>query len=136
MGPLLTGVRHNLPSLDEAAALGRELVAVDQALLRQVPGKHRRWWKGTEPYLAVTVDQVSEADGALVFIEVCFRGRFARRAVGTATETGHTDELDLSPGGMPKARFEQIDGERQDVVAVAKALLEGAGLILESAFLG
>ncbi len=138
MGPLLTGVRHTLPSLDEAAALGRDLVAVDQALLRQVAGKHRRWWKGSEPYLAITVDQVSEADAALVFVEVCFRGRFARRSADGAgpTETGHTDELELSPGGMPKARFEQIDGERADVVAVAKAMLEGAGLILESAFLG
>lgn len=131
----MTGVRHTLPSIDEAAALGKDLVAVDAALLRQVPGKHRRWWKGSEPYLAVTVDQVSERDATLVFVEVCVRGRFARRQQGGSTETGHTDELDLSPAGMPRARLEQIDGERADVVAVARAVLEGAGLIVESGFL-
>mgnify|MGYP001556603292 CR=1 FL=1 len=131
----MTGVRHTLPDVVEAAALGAAAVAVDGDLLRQVPGKHRRWFKGTAPYLAITVDHASVDDDALVFVEVCVRGRFARRSRDGAVETGHTDELELSPGGMPRARLEQIDDERPDVLTVAKALLEGAGLILESAFL-
>lgn len=131
----MTGVKRTLPDVVEAGSLGAALVAVDPSLLRQVPGKHTRWWKGNEPYLAVTVDQASATDATLVFVEVCVRGRFARRRKDEALETGHTDELDLSVTGMPSARLEQIDLERKDVVVVARAVLEGAGLILESAFL-
>jgi hypothetical protein len=128
----VTGVKHTLPPADDAAALGKALVAVDAAMLRQVPGKHRRWWKGVEPCLAINLDDVI---GDLVFVEVCIRGRFARRHKDGPLETGHTDELELSPMGMPTSRMEQIDNERRDVVVVARAVLEGAGLILESAFL-
>lgn len=131
----MTGVRHVLPGLDEAHTLGATLTAIDDALLRQVPGKTRRWWKGHEPYLAVTVDSDSAPAGALVFVEVCLRGRFARRHAGQPLETGITDELEVSGLGMPSSRLEQIDRERGDVVAVARAVLEGAGLILESAWL-
>ncbi len=156
----MTGVRHVLPTLDEANGLGASLTAIDDRLLRQVPGKKRRWWKGSEPYLAVTVDHAvagagngehgndsedgndedgnddddDDDDGACVFVEVCFRGRFARRRGGGPLETGVTDELDISRG-MPGSRGEQLENERPDVVALARAILEGAGLILESAWL-
>jgi hypothetical protein len=127
----MTGVQHHLPAVDDAAALGRALVEVDPRLVRQPTGLARRWWKGGEPYLTITVD--ADADG-LVFVEVCLRGRFARRRLRGALETGHTDELVLSTG-MPKARLEMIDGERRDVVDVAGAVLEGAGLVVELAWL-
>ena len=127
----MTAVRHQLPGLDEATALGGTLTAVDDALLRQTADRHRRWWKGMEPYLAVTVD---DDDDGLVFVEVCVRGRFARRGREGKTETGITDELELSVG-MPTARLEQLQLERPDVTAVAIAVLDGAGLLLEAKWL-
>ncbi|MDP2339505.1 MAG: hypothetical protein Q8O67_00995 [Deltaproteobacteria bacterium] len=120
----MTGVRHVLPSVAEATALGASLTAVDDALLRKVEHLERRWWKGAEPYLTVTVD---EDDAGPVFLEVCVRGRFARRSRNGAIEVGVTDELELS-AGMPRARIEQLQQERPDVVAVALAILAGAGL--------
>lgn len=127
----MTGVQHHLPTVDDAAALGRGLAEVDARMVRQPTGLARRWWKGGEPYLTITVD--ADVNG-VVFVEVCLRGRFARRRRGGALETGHTDELALTTG-MPKARLELIDGERADVVDVACAVLEGAGLVLEQAWL-
>jgi len=96
----MTGVRHNLPGRDEARALGAAMVAVSIDLLKQLPGVRRRWWKGGEPYLDVTVD---EDDAGCVYVEVCLRGRFVRRRRGGALETGHSDELELAGGGMPRA---------------------------------
>lgn len=127
----MTGVRHNLPDVDEARALGEALVAVSADLLKPVPGIKRRWFKGGEPYLTLTVD---EDEAGLVFVEVCVRGRFVRRRRGSHVETGHTDELELTAGGMPRARLEAID-ERTDVFAVADALLSGAHLDAERAWL-
>ena len=133
MGPFarMTGVRHNLPGRDEARALGAAMVAVSIDLLKQLPGVRRRWWKGGEPYLDVTVD---EDDAGCVYVEVCLRGRFVRRRRGGALETGHTDELELAGGGMPRARLETVDGV-PDAVALAVALLDGAGLDAERRWL-
>lgn len=139
----MTGVRHNLPGLDEAAALGATLVAVSGDLLKQVPGLRRRWWNGGEPYLAVTVD---EDDAGCVFVEVCLRGRFVRRRRGQKLETGHSDELQPSAGGMPRAHLENVDNVDVDklnvnvdsldnVVAIAAAILDGSGLGTERAWL-
>ena len=127
----MTGVRHVLPTIDEARALGSSLTAVDGAMLRHVEGRERRWWKGMEPYLTVTVD---EDDAGLQFVEVCIRGRFARRDRNGHTETGVTDELELS-AGMPRAHMEQLQRERPDIVALACTLLDAAGLTDESQWL-
>ena len=130
----MTGVQRRWPSLEEARALGQTLTAVDDALLRPVTGSTRRWWTGAEPYLTITID---DDDDGCVFVEVCLRGRFARRTRGGRVETGTTDELAPKPGRSrtPLERRDRPDDVGAGaVVAVARAVLEGAGLILASAW--
>ncbi len=126
------GVVHTqLPTLEEAAALGALLVEVDAALLRQPPRGRRRWLTGGEPYLNVTLE---DDEQGLSFVEVCFRGCFVRRSRGGALVAGESDELDTSQP-MPVSKLEQLTAVRGEVLALASAILVGKGLTDEARWL-
>lgn len=112
-----------LPSLDQAAALGRTLRAIDPSLLKkQPPGKRASWWRGDERYC----DAFFEHDErGLAFFEVTLRGRSLRwdRDAGRL-KTGATEELEEGGTMQPMSTL-VVDDRALDArtVAVVRALL-------------
>ncbi|MBI1947182.1 MAG: hypothetical protein HYS27_15910 [Deltaproteobacteria bacterium] len=124
-------VRAQLPTLEEAAALGAALVEVDAALLRHPPGGRRRWLTGGEPYLNVSIE---DDERGLSFVEARFRGRFVRRSRGGALATGESDELEVAQP-MPASKVERLTAARTEVLDVVRALLSARGLHEEARWL-
>jgi hypothetical protein len=109
-----------LPTLDEARALGETLRAIDPSMLKPTPHK-RRWYRGGEPYLEATLD---EDDDGVLMLEVYMRGRFARFTRQRGVETGVTEELAITTAA-PSSKIEAHDAEtKEQVLDVVRAMLE------------